>query len=97
MLSHLSFFMLGVIAPLVIMLTLGKRSPLVRDQAVEALNFHITTGITVIASLVLILVFVGVVLLPVVLVAGAVLTIIAAVESYQGKAYRYPLTIRFVS
>ena len=97
LLSHLSFFILGIIAPLIIMLTLGARSPYVRHHAVEALNFHITVWIAVIVSFVLLLVVIGALLLPTVFVVGAIFTIIAAVQAYQGNLYRYPLTIRLVS
>jgi uncharacterized Tic20 family protein len=97
LLSHLSYFVLGIIAPLVIMLTLGTRSQYVRHHAVEALNFHITMWIAGFVAGFSILLLIGIVLLPVVLVAGAVFAIVAAVQSYQGQLYRYPLTIRFIS
>jgi len=97
MLSHLSYFVLGIIAPLVIMLTLGVRSPYVRHNAVEALNFHITAWIAGIIAVLSIFVVIGIVLLPTVLVVGAIFAIIAAVQSYQGVLYRYPLSIRLVT
>jgi uncharacterized Tic20 family protein len=95
-LSHLSFFVLGIIVPLIIMLTLGNRSGYVRHHAVEALNFHITVWIAAfIAGLSLFLV-VGVLLLPAVLIAAAVFTVIAAIRAYQGVLYTYPLSIRLI-
>jgi uncharacterized protein len=97
LLSHLSYFVLGVIAPLIIMLTLGTRSPYVRHHAVEALNFHITVWIVGIVAGLSILLLIGIILLPVVLVAGAIFAIVAAVQSYQGVLYRYPLSIRLVT
>ena len=97
MLSHLSYFVLGIIAPLVIMLTLGMRSPYVRHHAVEALNFHITAWIAGIIAALSIFVVIGILLLPAVLVVGAIFAIIAAVQSYQGVLYRYPLSIRLVT
>jgi uncharacterized Tic20 family protein len=97
LLSHLSYFALGIIAPLVIMLTLGNRSPYVRYHAVEALNFHITLWIAGLVSALLILLLIGIVLLPLVLLLGAIFSIIAAVAAYQGQHYRYPLSLRLVS
>jgi uncharacterized protein len=97
MLCHLSYFVLGLIAPLIIMLTLGNRSAFVRNQAVEALNFHITVWIAGLISGFLILLVIGIFLLPIVLVTAAVFAIIAAIQSYQGQLYRYPLTIRIIS
>jgi uncharacterized Tic20 family protein len=97
MLSHLSYFVLGILAPLVIMLTLGTRSQFVRHQAVEALNFHITAWIAVIVAGLSVFVVIGFLLLPAVIVTGAVFAIIAAIQSYQGVPYRYPLSIRLVT
>jgi uncharacterized Tic20 family protein len=97
LLSHLSYFALGIIAPLIIMLTLGNRSPYVRYHAVEALNFHITLWIAGLVSALLILLLIGIVLLPLVLLLGAIFSIIAAVAAYQGQHYRYPLSLRLVS
>jgi len=88
---------LGIIAPLIIMLTLGTRSPYVCHHAVEALNFHITVWIAGIIAALTILLLIGIVLLPAVLVTGLVFTIVAAVQSYQGVPYRYPLSIRLVT
>lgn len=97
MLSHLSFFVLGIIAPLIIMLTLGTRSPYVRHHAVEALNFHITMWIAGIVAGLTIIVVIGILLLPVVLITGAIFTIVAAVQAYQGVPYRYPISIRLIT
>jgi len=97
MLSHLSYFAFAIVAPIIILLALGPRSPFVTDQAKEALNFHITVAIAAIASALLILVGIGLLLLPVVAIYGLVFAILASLKSYEGETYRYPLTIRFVS
>jgi|ERR1041385_975047 uncharacterized Tic20 family protein len=97
LLCHLSYFVFGLIAPLIIMLVLGNRSAYVRHHAVEALNFHITAWIAGLVSALLIFVLVGIVLLPIVLLVGAIFAIVAAIQSYQGQLYRYPLTIRLVT
>ncbi len=95
-LTHLSYFVFGLIVPLILMLTVGTRSAYVRHHAVEALNFHITVWIAAFVAGLSILLVVGVVLLPAVLVAGAVFTVIAAVKAFQGVPYRYPFSIRLV-
>jgi uncharacterized Tic20 family protein len=95
-LAHLSFFVLSIIGPLVILLTKGKESAYVHAQAAEALNFHITMFIAVIVSFVLVFAIIGFLLLPVVLIGGVVLTIMAAVASNRGEAYRYPVNLRLV-
>lgn len=98
MLSHLSFFVLAIIGPLVVMLTLGKRSAYVKDQATEALNFQITFMIAFIVTMVLAFVTLGILFfLPfAVWIVGVIFAILAAVKGYAGEWYRYPMNIRMV-
>src|SRR5437016_311772 len=100
-LSHLSLFALPFIGPLIIVQTLGKRSPFVRYHAAEALNFHITVVIVMIliqlpgamgflhpsdGGWFLLLTITITFLLPIaVLVAATVSSIIAAVRSHEGR------------
>jgi uncharacterized protein len=101
-LCHLSAFVgyfipLGnIIGPLIIWLIQRQYYPLVDDQGKEALNFQISMLIYVIISAILCIVLIGIVLLIVVAVANIILIIIAAVHANNGKAYRYPFTIRFI-
>jgi uncharacterized Tic20 family protein len=96
LLGHLSYFVLGIIGPLVIMLTKGKESGFVRDQAVEVLNFHITLAILSVVCVALFFLIIPLIVLAVAYVAGAVFAIIGAVTASRGEAYRYPLNIRLV-
>jgi len=101
MLAHLSalvaaFVALSFLGPLIVMLTQGTKSQFVRKQAVEALNFQITTYIAVIISALLILLLVGFILLPVVGIAWLAFTIIAGLKANNGEDYRYPVNIRLV-
>jgi uncharacterized protein len=95
-LSHLSFFVLAIIFPLIVFLTAGKDSPFVRRHSSEALNFHLSLLIYSLVSLVLVLVIIGIFLLIAVAIFGLVMTIIATVAAAQGRDYRYPLCIRMV-
>lgn len=95
--AHLSIFALGIAFPLAIVLFRGHRSPYVCHQAVEALNFHTTVLLSVMACSLLSTFLVGLLLLPVVLVVAAGLAVRAAVHSSRGAWHRYPLTLRFVS
>lgn len=97
MLCHLSYFVFGIIAPLVIMLTLGNRSQYVRYHAVEALNFHITMWIAALVCGLAILLVIGIVLLPLALLFGAIFSIIGGIQAYQGQYYRYPVTLRLIT
>ncbi|MFF4650029.1 DUF4870 domain-containing protein [Streptomyces sp. NPDC001380] len=96
LLGHLSFFVLSILGPVVIMLTMGKRSEFVRRQAAEALNFHLMVLIAVVVSFPLMLVLVGFLTFFAALAAGTVLSVIAALQAHNGVDYRYPFTYRFV-
>lgn len=87
---------LGFIVPLVIMLTKGRESQLVRANAVESLNFQISIIIYAIVSLFLAIFLIGFVLLFVVALLAFILPIVAAVKTSNGEAYRYPITLRLV-
>lgn len=96
-LAHLSIFAFGLIGPLVIYLVFKDTSPFTRHHAAEALNFHITLLIATIVSAVLTLLLVGFFLLLGLMIAAVVFAILATVAASRREAYRYPLTIRFVT
>lgn len=100
--AHLTSFVaayvaLGFLGPLVVLLVQGDKSPYVRAHAVEALNFNLTWLIYILVSALLVVILVGIALLAVVGIAYAVLVVLAAVAAADGRTYRYPLTIRFIS
>ena len=95
---------LSFIGPLIIYLVKKDEHPFIADQAREALNFNLSAllyfVVAGIATFVLVFVLVGLLLIPVLfgmMIGWLVLVIIAAVRANRGEAYRYPLTIRFVS
>lgn len=96
---HLSLFTFGLVGPLIVYLIAkdDPYKPMTRHHAAEALNFHLTLLIAVFASLLLILVIVGLFLLLAIGITATVLAIIAAIAASNREPYRYPLTIRFVS
>lgn len=95
----------NIVGPLVVWLVKKDEMPLVNDQGKESLNFQISLTIYfVIASAIsgiLIMAFIGIILLPIVVVGfpifGTVMAIIAALRANEGQAYRYPLCIRFIA
>ena len=88
---------LAFLVPLVIMLVKGNESAFVRAHAVESLNFQLSMLIYGLVGAVLLLVLVGFILLPVLAVLWLVFVILATMRASEGRPYRYPLTIRFVS
>jgi uncharacterized protein len=108
MASHLSAFVgsfvaLAVIGPLIVWLIRREVDGFSEQHAREALNFNLTILLLVVAGVVFSILTVGIgliVVVPIGLAVGIawiVLTIIAAVRASEGREYRYPLTIRFVS
>jgi uncharacterized Tic20 family protein len=100
--SHLSAFVQfvgipAVIGPLVVWLIKRDDDVFAGDQAKEALNFNISMLIYFVGSLAAILLLVGIILVPVVIIAWFVLTIVATIRASNGIYYRYPATIRFIS
>ena len=99
--SHLSAFVqfVGIpsfVGPLVVWL-FKRDDVFAGDQAKEALNFNISMAIYFIASLLAIILLVGLVLVPIVVVSWFVLTIVGTVKASGGEYYRYPATIRFIN
>ncbi|MGC3953954.1 MAG: DUF4870 domain-containing protein [Propionicimonas sp.] len=87
---------LGFLVPLVIMLTKGKDDPFVRAHAVESLNFNLTVILGMIASVILVFAFVGIIGLIAIPIVAIILQILASIAASRGEAYRYPISIRFV-
>ena len=90
----LSTAMLPLLIPLVVYLIKKDESPFVAQQAKEAINFQITVILAIIVCLPLMLIVIGVFLAALVGLASLILSIIAAIKTYEGKAYRYPVAIR---
>ena len=87
----------SIVAPLLVWLIKKEEMPFVDDQGKEAVNFQISVLLYLIVSMVLCLVFIGIVLFFAVIIFDIVVVIIAAVKANSGEAYRYPLCIRFIA
>ncbi|REK19066.1 MAG: DUF4870 domain-containing protein [Planctomycetota bacterium] len=103
MLCHLSALLafippfVGVIlGPLLLWLIKGKEHPYIDEHGKESLNFQISIIIYSILLIPTVCIGIGVVLLPALWLADAVLIIMAAMKASNGEAYRYPMCIRLV-
>jgi uncharacterized Tic20 family protein len=85
-----------IIGPLVIWLMKKDQSPYLDAQGRELLNFQISYLLYGFAAFLLCFVFIGLLLLPVIVVATIILTIIGIVRAAEGQVYRFPLTIRLL-
>ncbi|GGS67669.1 hypothetical protein GCM10010156_28310 [Planobispora rosea] len=93
--AHLLPLLTGlvVLGPLIMLLAAGRTSPYIRRHAVEALNFQLTL---IGASVLLGITVVGAVLIPVLWVAGVVLSVVGGVAALGEGNFRYPFTLRLV-
>ena len=87
----------NVLGPLIVWLTKKNDFPFVDDQGKESLNFQISLTIYVAVAAMLALLLIGIPLLIALGIGGLILTVIGAVNANDGKAYRYPMTIRFLN
>lgn len=96
MLAHLLGIVSGFVGALIIWLIKKDQSAYVDEQAKEALNFQITMLIAFVAASILMFVIIGILLMPLLLVANLVLCIVAAVRASKGEHYRYPFALRLL-
>ncbi len=106
MIAHLSAFAMyltgigHILGPLIVWLMKRDGNPFVDDQAKEALNFQITCsilfGIGIVLCFTIIFAIIGIPMLWALGIYHVVCMLIAAVKSYDGVAFRYPMTIRFI-
>ena len=105
MLSHLLGIFTGFIGALVVFIIYNEKgkSPFVRDNAKNALNFQISMLLyyfsCIVLMLALIIVLVGFLFIPVMWalwVFALVVEIIGSVRAYNGEVYKYPLAIPFI-
>jgi uncharacterized Tic20 family protein len=85
-----------VLGPLVVWALKRDDSPFIDAQGKEALNFQLTMFLAFVVSMVLVVVFVGLLLAAALAVAEVILIVIAAVKVTEGVDYRYPVNIRFI-
>lgn len=86
----------NVLGPLGVWFLKKNEIPLVDQEGKKALNFQISMMIyTLIAGLLCIIV-IGFLLLPAIVVANVILTVIAGIKANNGEEYSYPLTLTLV-
>ena len=87
----------NIIVPLVIWLLKRYEYKGVDYNGKEVLNFQLTMSIYYLIGMLLIFVFIGFNLLPILMIFHVVCMIIGAIKTSDGKKYKYPLTIRFIT
>lgn len=100
---HLLGIFTGFIGPLVLWLVKKDQSAFLDHHGREALNFQLTMLLVMLClgsvTFVLLFVFVGVLLIPVIIlvqVLAIVAEILAAIAAQKGEWHRYPFCIRLI-
>jgi uncharacterized Tic20 family protein len=94
----LFFHFLGHLGgPLIVWLLKRGDSPEIDAHGKESLNFQISMLIYDAVAAILCIVFIGIPILILLWILNTVFVIIASVKASEGKFYRYPFTIRFIS
>ncbi len=101
-LTHLSPFVAAIAAlsflgPLILFIIFKDRGAFIRHHSVEALNFQLTMWIGLLISFPLMLVGIGFLTAGAIGLAMLVCHVLGAMAASDGRDYRYPFTIRFVS
>jgi len=85
----------NILGPLIVWAIKKDEHPFVDDQGKEALNFQLTMTVGFMITIMLIIVFIGLLLLPALCIYTIIMIIVASINANDGKYYRYPLNIRF--
>lgn len=96
MLAHLLGIVIGLFGPLIIWLMKKDQSPFVESQSKEALNFQLTLLIGYVIAGATSCFVIGMVLFPIVWLAGLIFSIIGGMQANNGVAYQYPFNIRMI-
>src|SRR5215467_6934258 len=86
-----------LLGPLLVWLIKRGDSPEIDANGRESLNFQISMLIYDIIAGILCLVVIGIFILIALWILNTVFVIIASIRTSEGKTYRYPFTIRFLS
>ncbi|MCB9807534.1 DUF4870 domain-containing protein [Candidatus Peribacteria bacterium] len=72
-------------------------SQLERETCYEIINFNLSFIIYVFVASILVMILIGLLILPIVLIAWFVLMIVGFLRHIEGQNYKYPFIIRFLS
>jgi len=86
----------NILAPLVIWLIKRDTMPFVDEHGKESLNFQITALLAYVVAIVTACAGIGIALIAVVAVLQIIFPIIGGIAAYEGKSYKYPVTLRLI-
>ncbi len=86
-----------LLGPLIVWLAKRGDSPEIDAHGKESLNFQISMLIYDAIAFVLCFMLIGIPILILLWILNTVFVIVASIQAGEGKLYRYPMTIRFIS
>jgi len=86
-----------IVGTLIVWLAKRHVSPEIDAHGKESLNFQISMFIWNIIAGILVLVVIGIPILIVLHILNIIFVIVGSIQASEGKLYRYPLTIRFIT
>ncbi|GAA2653244.1 DUF4870 domain-containing protein [Paractinoplanes durhamensis] len=86
----------GWIAPLIAFLARGPQSPVVRAEAVKALNFQVLWSIIALVGWITTCIVIGFFVWIAAMIVGIVFGIIAGVKASNNEGYNYPMTVSLI-
>lgn len=86
----------NILGPFAIWLFMKEDSDWVEEQARESMNFQISMTIYTVVAAFTILLLVGLLLVPLLILANLTLVIIASVKASDRESYSYPANLRLI-
>jgi len=86
----------GWIAPLIAMVARGNTSPVVRAEAIKALNFQLLWSIIGLVGWILACAVIGFFITGAAVIVGTVFGVIAGVKASNNEPYNYPMTVSII-
>jgi uncharacterized protein len=86
-----------LLGPLIVWLVKRGDSPEIDAHGKESLNFQLSMLIYDAIAAILCIILIGIPILIALWILNTVFVIIASIRASEGKFYRYPITIRFLS
>ncbi len=90
-------FLGHLLGPLIVWLVKRGDSPEIDAHGKESLNFQLSMLIYDAIAAILCIILIGIPILIALWIMNTVFVIIASIRASEGKFYRYPITIRFLS
>jgi uncharacterized protein len=86
----------GWIAPLIALLARGNQSPVVRAEAIKALNFQILWSIIALVGWISTCLIIGFIIGPAAWLVATIFGVIAGVKANNNEPYSYPMSVQII-